>query len=139
MILSYRAFLFHIAEKDEYLLGFPDIPEIKVYGKTSEKAYEFAQKELKKYLIEYLVKEETLPKRSNLSKITTLPEEELSNINKEEVYQLLIPVEIEDAEVLEKTVQKCVSIPSYLNDLGKQSDINFSQLLTKALKKELNL
>ena len=38
-----------------------------------------------------------------------------------------------------KTVKKTVTIPSYLNEMAKASDINFSKVLTEGLKKELNI
>lgn len=34
-------------------------------------------------------------------------------------------------------VKKTLTIPKYLNELGKEENINFSQLLTDALKKTL--
>ena len=37
-----------------------------------------------------------------------------------------------------KTVRKNVSIPSYLNELGKKKNLNFSQILQEALLAELN-
>ncbi len=38
-----------------------------------------------------------------------------------------------------KLVSKNLTIPNYLNELGKENRINFSELLVKALKKELNV
>ena len=37
-----------------------------------------------------------------------------------------------------KTVRKNVSIPSYLNELAKKRNLNFSQILQDALLAELN-
>lgn len=37
-----------------------------------------------------------------------------------------------------KVVKKTLTIPSYLNELGKENNINFSKLLTEALKEKLN-
>ena len=36
-------------------------------------------------------------------------------------------------------VKKTLSIPTWLNTIAEKNDINFSQLLQKALKKELNI
>ncbi|WP_334341456.1 type II toxin-antitoxin system HicB family antitoxin [Companilactobacillus sp. HBUAS56275] len=36
-----------------------------------------------------------------------------------------------------KTIKKTLTIPNYLNKLEKENNINFSELLTTALKKEL--
>ena len=38
-----------------------------------------------------------------------------------------------------KTVKKNVTIPSYLNEMGKASKINFSKLLTEALEREFDI
>lgn len=37
-----------------------------------------------------------------------------------------------------KVVRKTLTIPSYLNELGKENNINFSKLLTEALREKLN-
>lgn len=37
-----------------------------------------------------------------------------------------------------KAVKKTLTIPNYLNELGKENNINFSELLTDALKQKLN-
>ncbi|EGQ79381.1 HicB family toxin-antitoxin system [Fusobacterium animalis ATCC 51191] len=37
------------------------------------------------------------------------------------------------------TVRKNVSIPSWLNELGKNYNLNFSNLLQEAIKKELDI
>lgn len=37
-----------------------------------------------------------------------------------------------------RVVRKSLTIPSYLNELGKENNINFSKLLTEALKEKLN-
>ncbi|HIY93485.1 MAG TPA: type II toxin-antitoxin system HicB family antitoxin [Candidatus Companilactobacillus pullicola] len=38
-----------------------------------------------------------------------------------------------------KTIKKTLTIPNYLNKLGKENNINFSELLTTTLKKELHV
>lgn len=38
-----------------------------------------------------------------------------------------------------KTIRKTVTVPEYLVKMGKEKNLNFSALLTKALKTELNL
>ncbi len=38
-----------------------------------------------------------------------------------------------------RAVKKTITIPSYLNELGKENQINFSELMTSALKKKLNI
>lgn len=38
-----------------------------------------------------------------------------------------------------KSVKKTVTLPEYLNTLGMENNVNFSQLLQKALREELCL
>ncbi len=38
-----------------------------------------------------------------------------------------------------KVIKKTITIPSYLNELGKESGVNFSELMTNALKEKLNV
>lgn len=38
-----------------------------------------------------------------------------------------------------KVVKKTLTIPNYLNELGKENDINFSLTLTEALKEKLGI
>lgn len=38
-----------------------------------------------------------------------------------------------------KVVKKTITIPNYLNELGKENNINFSEVMTAALKKKLNV
>lgn len=38
----------------------------------------------------------------------------------------------------DRVVKKTLTIPNYLNELGKKDKINFSQVLTDALKQKLN-
>lgn len=38
----------------------------------------------------------------------------------------------------DRVVKKTLTIPNYLNELGKKKKINFSQILTDSLKRELN-
>lgn len=38
-----------------------------------------------------------------------------------------------------RSIKKTLTIPSYLNELGKERDINFSETLVNALKNKLNV
>lgn len=38
-----------------------------------------------------------------------------------------------------RVVKKTISIPNYLNELGKENRINFSEVMTAALKKKLSV
>lgn len=38
-----------------------------------------------------------------------------------------------------KVIKKTITIPNYLNELGKENGINFSEVMTSALKTKLNV
>lgn len=38
-----------------------------------------------------------------------------------------------------RVVKKTISIPNYLNELGKENNINFTEVMTAALKKKLSV
>ena len=38
-----------------------------------------------------------------------------------------------------KVVKKTLTIPNYLNELGKENNVNFAELLTNSLKEKLNV
>jgi predicted RNase H-like HicB family nuclease len=60
--------------------------------------------------------------------------------NKDEIVTY-IDVDINKYRTLvdNRTVKKTVTIPSYLNELGKEKGINFSEALTNTLRKELSI
>lgn len=57
--------------------------------------------------------------------------------------QVLVPVFVDPVYIASrvngKLVKKTLNIPEYLNILGENKKVNFSRVLEKALKKELNL
>ena len=56
-------------------------------------------------------------------------------------FKTMVDIDMDDyiRRTSSKTVKKTVTIPSYLNEMAKASDINFSKVLTEGLKKELNI
>lgn len=65
-----------------------------------------------------------------------------TKVNLENPNDVLTYVDIDSNEFRAKfdnrTVKKSLTIPSYLNELGKEQNINFSELLTNALKERLS-
>lgn len=57
--------------------------------------------------------------------------------------ELLIPIEVDldfyRKKFDSKPVKKTLTIPNYLNELGKKADINFSQTLAEALEQKLGV
>lgn len=55
------------------------------------------------------------------------------------VNMVTVDVESYASKHFNKAVKKTLTIPAWLNDKAMEQNINFSQLLQKALKEELNL
>lgn len=100
----------------------PDIGQV-TFGDNIENAFEEAQDLIGSYLDgmkEY-------PRASSLFDIKTKPGEEVA----------LVQVNMAKFLAGSKTVRRMVTVPEYLNEMAKESNINVSQLLTETLKNEL--
>lgn len=111
-----------------YMVDFIDLKGCSTFGNTIDEAYEMAQDALGLYL-------------SDLEDIPT-PTIPYNNIELKQ-NQFISLVEINLIEYKKKVsnvaIKKTLSIPTWLNTLAEKNNINFSQLLQKALKKELNI
>jgi hypothetical protein len=120
---------------DEYYeVNIPDFKlELGAYGETEEEAIEMAKSVIVSEL-ELLEKEgKKYPKSSNIKDLT-------QNI-KENQYIVRLDFNLEYEKSLIKQVFKSrtVTLPTWLDMLAKNKNLNFSQILQKALKKELNI
>ncbi len=121
--------IFTYDENDKcYMVDFVDLKGCSTFGKSIDEAYIMAQDALGLYLSDL----EVFPK-------PTIP---YSHI-KLKANQFISIIEINLLEYRKKVsniaVKKTLSIPTWLNTLAEKKDVNFSQLLQKALKKELNI
>lgn len=121
--------IFTYDEKDKcYMVDFIDLKGCSTYGKTIEEAYLMAQDAMGLFLSDL----ETFPK-------PTIPYNNIKlNSN-----QFISIIEIDLLEYRKKysniAVKKTLTIPTWLNTIAEKHDVNFSQLLQKALKKELKI
>ncbi|QIA88536.1 type II toxin-antitoxin system HicB family antitoxin [Lactobacillus johnsonii] len=126
---------FHQNDQNQYEVNFPDLePYAATYGDTLEEALQSAHDSLVGYLLTAEDFNETVPK----------PTIDPTQLNVKLNYpDFMMPVEVnlklEREKELNKLVKKTLTIPKYLNDLGKKNNINFSAILTNALKENLNL
>lgn len=124
----YPAIFTYDDENNYYTVDFIDLKGCSTFGKDIEEAYLMAKDALGLYLSDL----EEFPK-------PTIP---YSNI-KLEKNQFISIIEIDLLEYRKKynnlAIKKTLSIPTWLNTIAEKNDINFSQLLQKALKKELNI
>ncbi|ORX23822.1 pilus assembly protein HicB [Thermoanaerobacterium sp. PSU-2] len=114
-----------------YTVTFPDLPGCITEGDTLDEALYMAKDALELYIYNLEEDNETIP-------IPTAPEKikvpEGAFVNLIEVY--MPPVRDEMAN---KSVNKTVTIPRWLNEAAENANINFSQVLQYALKEQLKI
>lgn len=125
MNLTYPAIITN--EDDVFYIGFPDLESefYGTYGDTFEEAIEMG----KEYLVLKLGDLEEFPKASLKQEIELKENQTLVYIS--------INYEYENSLISITYVKKTLTIPSYLDILAKNKNINFSQVLQEALKEKL--
>lgn len=123
--------IFHQNDQKQYEVTFPDLkPYAATYGKSMSDALKQAKDALTGYLLTQEDYHDVIPEASKPDQV------------KHAATDLLIPIEvdttIEHQKEESKLVKKTLTIPSYLNDLANAQKVNFSALLTSALKQALN-
>lgn len=119
-----------IITKDEDNSGYPyfvEIPDID--GMTEGKSIADAMEMAKDYIGTYSL-EEKLPESN-----TELPKA------KDGAIVTLVTINISEykRKYDNKVVKKTITIPNYLNELGKENGVNFSEIMTNALKEKLSV
>lgn len=113
---------------DYILVTFPDIPQAITQGKDLQEAYDMAYEVLGFALEDY----SDYPKPSDVAK--------LQKANPDATIVLIgIDMTAYMRKYHSKKVRKNVTIPEWLNDLAEKNKLNFSQILTEALKTQLHL
>ena len=114
-----------------YLVSFPDLDGCYTDGATLEEALENAKDVLNLKLWDMEEKKEIIPVPSDPRKIKTAKTEFISLISADTLaYQKLYD---------KKSVKKTLSIPRWLDNLAIENNVNFSNILQNALKKQLNV
>ncbi|QXW65675.1 type II toxin-antitoxin system HicB family antitoxin [Streptobacillus moniliformis] len=132
--------IFHKAIEGNYVVVFPDLDNGATEGKTIEEAMKMAEDYIGTWLYDDFVKGKSLPKASDINKILiNIPDDEKEFYIEGESFKTLISLDMIRYvnECKSITVRKNVTIPSWLNELGKNHNLNFSNLLQEAIKKEL--
>ena len=120
-----------------YTVEFPDLEFGATDDKNETEAVQMAQDYIGSWLYEDYLENNAFLKSSSIEEIT-VEEDEFSDMSK--TFVSLVGMDIADyfRKTETKTVRKNVSIPSYLNELAKKRNLNFSQILQEALLAELN-
>lgn len=140
-MLVYPA-IFHKAIEGGYVVIFPDFENGGTQGETLDEAIKMAQDYIGTWLYDDYIQGKELPKASSINDISVkIAEDEKEYYIPDESFKSLVSLDMEKyvRECKNQIVRKNVSIPSWLNELAKRYNLNFSNLLQEAIKKELNI
>ena len=114
-------------ENECFNVTFPDIPEAITFGEGFEQSVQMAQEALGIVIYD----QSDLPEPSAQKDIKVAGDD----------FVVMIALDLADyrRKFCSKTIRKNTSIPEWLNDLAEREHLNFSQILTKALKRELGI
>lgn len=144
MFVSYPAVFLKDTESDGYTILFPDLPGCISCGDNVKDALYMANDVLGAYLFDDYSKLEDLPQSSRLEDIKiedSIDEDEKEYFSLEASFKSYVGLDLTDyvKKYENRTVKKNVTIPSYLNEMGKSNKVNFSKLLTEALEREFEI
>lgn len=108
-----------------------DFDECFTFAENEEEAMESAIDILALTIIDYQSENRKLPMPTSVSKIELQKNEKLVYIN--------VWLPYFRSKVKETYVKKTLTIPTWIDILAKRNNINFSSVLVRGLKKELNL
>ena len=112
-----------------YSVSFPDLDGCFTEGDTLEEAIEMAQEALGLYLVSLEERDIGVPASSDITTIKCSKNE----------FTTLITASIEKYRRKNKAVKKTLTIPQWLNEEAELRHLNFSSVLQKALKEELQI
>ncbi|MDR1378343.1 MAG: type II toxin-antitoxin system HicB family antitoxin [Synergistaceae bacterium] len=112
-------------DSDGVAVSFPDLPGCNTCGNDQEEAIEMAKDALAGHLSCLEDDGDTIPSPSDFRTIHTEGDE------------ALVVIEAWMLPLREKTVRKNLTIPARLAYQAEQAGINFSQVLSEALEREL--
>lgn len=110
------------------LVSFPDVEGCFSEGVTTEDATINAQEALGLHLSSLQERKLDIPKASKLADVVCVKNED----------KALITTDVDKYHKC-KSVKKNLTIPSWLNERAEERNINFSQLLQRALREELSI
>lgn len=130
-----------IKEDSGYSVIFPDLNNLATCGDTLDEALAMAIDCLAGYLYWLQNDRETAPEPSPPANINPAEIMKDLEISSEEAFVNIVTVDVaEYAKThFEKSVKKTLTIPAWLNKAALEQNINFSQTLQEALKKQLHL
>lgn len=125
---------FYKEANGQYSVIFPDL-EIATCGENLENALFMAEDLLCMYTLDCERNNEKLPLANSIGNVKFDDEIECT-----EKFVNIVVADLESYKNKnKKSVKKTLSIPFWLNQLAEDEGVNFSQILQKALKEQLNV
>ncbi len=123
MKLIYPAYFSAFDEGKGYTVEFPDLPGCITQGDNLAEAFEMAEDAAAGWILTSIEDCEELPK----------PSKNLQNDEYTFVNFILIDIDEYAKKYSTKSVKKTLTIPQWLNTLAEKENVNFSQILQKAI------
>lgn len=134
MKYTYLALFEADKENGGYSISFPDFPgAVSEANSLSEAAFK-AREVLEIYTIMFEDEGKELPKASSFKALA-------SHLASDEdvLHAIAVDTKLVREHERSKIVNKTVTLPSWLVEVGKENKVNFSQLLQKAIREELQV
>ena len=116
---------------ETYDVRFPDINNCFTFGTNLEDALDSASDVLELCIYDMEQDNIEIPVASGLKDITLKEDESVAWIN---VWMVPVRDKMEN-----KAVKKTVTIPKWINDIGVENNLNFSQILQAAIKEKYGI
>ena len=114
-----------------YYAKFPDLESCYTQGDDLTDALDMAKDVLELMLYGYEIKKKIIPNPSDIKSF---------KLNENQIASLVTADTIEYRKLYDnKSVNKTVTLPAWLNTLAEEAEINFSGLLQLALKEQLHI
>ena len=137
MYVSYPAVFYFDKEGRGYNITFPDFTGATM-GENEADGMKMASDFLGCKLYDFVVENKEFPKPTNILDVK-MEDDGYSDLSKSFVTMVGLDLNQYMKDTETKVVRKNVTIPKYLNEMGKNFNINFSKLLTEALEREFEI
>ncbi len=136
-MLVYPAIFYKEKEGSAYFVEFKDFDGV-TGGRDINEAMYMAIDLLGVKLYDYFVKGKDYPEPSDVNSVVIRDNEDAIM---EASFISLVAVDMKDylKKTEQRTVRKNVTIPSYLNEMAKNMDLNVSKFLKEALEREFEI
>ena len=120
-----------VKEDESIIVTFPDLEDTFTDGATMQEAFENAEDVLNLMLWNREEEKDDIPMPSSPEQITVPQEATLAMIKAD----TLAYRKLHD----QKTIRRSITIPSWLDTLARERNINFSQLMQNAIRRECSI